>query len=41
MFSSFYIKEKIVGPVKNVQDQNILGVTCPMGPVTVDALCCC
>ena len=32
---SFYIKEKFVGPVKILQDQQILGVTGPMGPVTV------
>ena len=35
MFFSFYIKEKFVGPVKFLQDLNILGVTGPMGPVTV------
>ena len=35
MFLSFYIKEKIVGPVKIWQDQYTLGVTGPTGPVTV------
>ena len=35
MFVSFYYKEKFVGPVKLLQDQKILGVTGPMGPVTV------
>ena len=35
MFFSFYIKEKLVGPVKVLQDQFILGVTGPTGPVTV------
>ena len=29
MFLSFYIKEKIVGPVKILQDQKILCVTGP------------
>ena len=31
----FYIKEKFVGPIKMLQDQYILGVTGPTGPVTV------
>ena len=35
IFFSFYIKEKIVGPVKVWQDQYILGVTGPTRPVTV------
>ena len=35
VFFSIYIKEKNVGPVKNLQDQLILGVTGPTGPVTV------
>ena len=35
MFFSFYIKEKLVGPVKILQDQKILGVTGPTGPETV------
>ena len=29
-----YVKEKIVGPLKILQDQYILGVTGPTGPVT-------
>ena len=33
--SFFYIKERFVGPVKFLQDQWILGVTGPTGPVTV------
>ena len=32
---SFYIKEKIVEPVKIKQDPQILGVTGPTTPVTV------
>ena len=35
MFFSFYIKEKFVGPVKILQDEKILSVIGPMGPVTV------
>ena len=35
MFFSFYIREKFVGPVKILQDQEILGVTGPTGPVIV------
>ena len=35
MFFSFYIKEKFVEPVKSLQDQKILSVTGPTGPVTV------
>ena len=30
-FFSFDVKEKFVGPVKNLQDQWILGVTGPTG----------
>ena len=32
---SYYIKEMFVGPVKMLQGQKILGVTGPMGPVSV------
>ena len=35
MYFPFNIKEKFVGPVKKIQDQKILGVTGPTGPVTV------
>ena len=35
MIFSFYFKEKIVGPVKILQGQKILGFTGPTGPVTV------
>ena len=31
---SCYAKEKCVGPVQVLQDQYILGVTGPMGPIT-------
>ena len=31
---SCYVKEKIVGPVEILQDQYILGVNGPTGPVT-------
>ena len=33
-FYAFYVKEKNVGPVKILQDQQMLGVTGPTGPVT-------
>ena len=33
MFISFNVKEKFVGPVKQFQDQWILGVTGPTGQV--------
>ena len=36
-FFSFYIKEIFVGPVNILQAQWILGVTGPIGPVTVEA----
>ena len=35
MFFFLFIKEKFVGPVKILHDQQILGDTGPTGPVTV------
>ena len=34
MFFLVMLKLKIVGPVKNLQDQQMLGVTGPTGPVS-------